>query len=158
MAARSSSGLPPTPTLDRKGSWRPPHSEVSSGSVASASGADPLLSRSQSASQRGGGGNGIQLEKTRRATVLNDKYILGEELGRGAYGQARGTRAAQPLPCAQASVRQEPTRRPRGRLAARAAAPRHRRSARTPPAAPRRATRRAPPYAPLGAALPPRQP
>ena len=32
---------------------------------------------------------GIQLEKTRRATVLNDKYILGEELGRGAYGQVR---------------------------------------------------------------------
>jgi hypothetical protein len=39
---------------------------------------------------RGGNASGIQLEKTRRATVLNDKYILGEELGRGAYGQARG--------------------------------------------------------------------
>jgi hypothetical protein len=44
-----------------------------------------LLRASSSMSNRGG----IQLDRSRRATVLNDKYILGEELGRGAYGQAR---------------------------------------------------------------------
>jgi hypothetical protein len=84
---RSRGSLPPTPNgLDRKGSYRPPLSEASASSLASLPGEGSLLRVSSSMSNRGGG---IQLDRTRRATVLNDKYILGEELGRGAYGQVR---------------------------------------------------------------------
>ncbi len=141
---RRSSGLPPTPTgaMERKGSWRPPLSEASAGSIASAAGGDPLLHRSTSSSVRGGNASGIQLEKTRRATVLNDKYILGEELGRGAYGQARGASrksffvggGGRATPCAlrqrdaRRSLERAPTRR-----AARRAPARQRLAARTPP-------------------------
>ena len=83
---RSRGSLPPTPNgLDRKGSYRPPLSEASASSLASLPGEGSLLRASSSMSNRGG----IQLDRSRRATVLNDKYILGEELGRGAYGQAR---------------------------------------------------------------------
>ena len=80
--------LPPTPNgLDRKGSYRPPLSEASASSVASLPAAEGSLLRASSSVS--GRTSGIQLEKTRRATVLNDKFILGEELGRGAYGQVR---------------------------------------------------------------------
>ena len=54
-------------------------SELSGGSVSS------LARESGPPSQRGG----LQLERTRHRTVLADQWLLGEELGRGAYGQAR---------------------------------------------------------------------
>lgn len=81
MSDAGSRRIPPAQgSLDRRGSLRP---ELSSGSVQNGR----LEREASSGSVRGGG-------HVRRTAVLNDQYLLGEELGRGAYGQVR---AAAPL-------------------------------------------------------------
>jgi len=104
---RRHSGLPPTPS--GTGAGRSFRAESSAGSLVRAS-----VERESSGADHRGMQRGIQLEKTRRATVLNDKYILGEELGRGAYGQAR--------PLARAHRALSPRTAARGRTTPRAAA------------------------------------
>ena len=87
---RRHSGLPPTPSSDKRyASFRAESSASSLTQARDSAGFDGLRA------SRGG----PLSDKARRAAVLNEQYLLGEELGRGAFGQVRASPAVRRWTC-----------------------------------------------------------